>query len=134
MDMTWTGERLETLVLNEATIEHLHRYAIASEYVKDKIVLDIACGEGYGAALLGQKAKSVKGVDIDNATILRARLKYKMANLQFLTGKAEAVPVEDSHFDVVTCFETLEHSANHQQIISEFKRVLKPGGLLILST
>ena len=132
--MNWTGERLETFVFNETTVEHLHRYAIAREYVRDKIVLDLACGEGYGAAILAQEAKSVKGVDIDNATILRARLKYKMANLQFVTGKAEAIPLESGLFDVVTCFETLEHSAHHQHIISEFKRVLKPGGLLILST
>jgi ubiquinone/menaquinone biosynthesis C-methylase UbiE len=134
MDMNWTGERLETFVFNEATIEHLHRYAIAREYVKDKIVLDLACGEGYGAALLAQEAKSVIAVDIDNATILRARLKYKMVNLQFLTGKAEAVPGGDSLFDVITYFEALEHSTYHTQIISELKRVLKPGGVLILST
>jgi ubiquinone/menaquinone biosynthesis C-methylase UbiE len=134
MEMNWTGERLETFVFNETTVEHLHRYAIAREYVRDKIVLDLACGEGYGAALLAQVAKSVTGVDLDNATILKARLKYKVANLQFVIGKAESIPIEDGLFDVVTCFETLEHSAHHQQIIGELKRMLKPGGLLILST
>ena len=134
MQMNWTGERLEPFVFNEATVEHLHRYAIARDYVKDKTVLDIACGEGYGAVLLSQEAKFVSGVDGDNETILKAKVKYKAMNLEFRMGKAEDIPFKDAEFDVVTCFETFEHATEHQRIISEFKRVLKPGGLLILST
>src|SRR4030095_11468436 len=134
MQMKWTGERLEPFVFNEATVEHLHRYAIARDYIKDKTVLDIACGEGYGAVLLSQEAKFVSGVDGDNETILKAKGKYKAKNLEFRMGKAEDIPFKDAEFDVVTCFETLEHATEHQKIISEFKRVLKPDGLLILST
>lgn len=64
----WTGERLETFVLNDSTIEHLHRYAIAKELAQGKHVLDIACGEGYGSNLLASSARFVDGVDIDQST------------------------------------------------------------------
>lgn len=65
----WTGERLETFVFNETTIEHLHRYAIAMEFCSGKTVLDIACGEGYGSNLLSAKATHVTGMDADAITI-----------------------------------------------------------------
>lgn len=134
MEKKWTGERLETFVYNECTVEHLHRYAIAKEMVKDKTVLDIACGEGYGANLLAISAKQVTGVDIDVSTITAASKKYKKTNLSFITGKVEAIPLPDHSFDVVVSFETLEHTGEHTKMIQEIKRVLKPGGILIIST
>lgn len=130
----WTGERLETFVFNEAMVEHLHRYAIAAEYVKGKVVLDIACGEGYGSNLLSKSASAVTGIDIDVNTINKASKKYSSNNLKFIQGRVEAIPAPDNSFDVVVSFETLEHSFDHEKIFSEMKRVLKPGGLLIIST
>lgn len=134
MEKKWTGERLETFVFNEAMVEHLHRYAMAAEYVKDKIVLDIACGEGYGSSLLSKNASAVTGIDIDSKTVSDASKKYSKSNLKFIQGKVEDIPASDNWFDVVVCFETLEHSDEHEKIFSEIKRVLKPGGLLIIST
>jgi len=134
MQKKWTGERLETFVFTEATVEHLHRYAIAGEYVKDKIVLDIACGEGYGSNLLSKNARAVTGVDIDARTIKAASGKYSKNNLKFIQGRVEDIPAAENSFDVVVSFETLEHSSEHGKIFSEIKRVLKPGGLLIIST
>jgi SAM-dependent methyltransferase len=130
----WTGERLETFIYNESTMEHLHRYAIAKEYIKDKTVLDIACGEGYGANLLAGDAKSVLGIDQDVATINSAKKKYIKSNLQFEEGLAESIPVADQSFEVVISFETLEHITEHEKMFREIKRVLKPGGILIIST
>ena len=66
---TWTGERLETFVFNDNTVEHLHRYAITFDYIKGKTVLDIASGEGYGSNLLSKYAEKVFGVDIDETSI-----------------------------------------------------------------
>lgn len=134
MKNNWTGERLETYIFNEATIEHLHRYAIATEYGKGKVVLDIACGEGYGTNLLGKVALSVTGVDIDQPTIKRAKAKYKNPALTFLTGSIESIPCNDNSFDIAISFETLEHTSEHEKMMKEIKRVLKPGGLLIIST
>jgi ubiquinone/menaquinone biosynthesis C-methylase UbiE len=130
----WSGERLETFIHNENAIEHLHRYALASTYVKDKIVLDIASGEGYGSNLLSVHAAKVTGVDIDAASVKRAMDVYKKNNLQFKEGSADAIPLADSSVDVIVSFETLEHHDKHEEMFSEIRRVLKQDGLLIMST
>ncbi|MGZ8558849.1 MAG: methyltransferase domain-containing protein [Chitinophagaceae bacterium] len=131
---SWSGERLETFVLNDSTIEHLHRYAIAKEFVQGKRVLDIACGEGYGSNLLAASAYDVTGADIDQPTITHASKKYKRRNLSFIQAPVEKIPFEAATFDVVVCFETLEHTTQHTTIIKELKRVLKHDGLLLIST
>ncbi|MBC7875261.1 MAG: class I SAM-dependent methyltransferase [Ferruginibacter sp.] len=130
----WTGERLETDVFTETSIEHLHRYAITMELAAGKKVLDIACGEGYGSALLAKNALQVTGVDIEAGIISMAKDKYPQENLQFLTGSVENIPSADQQFEVVVSFETLEHIGDHEKMISEIKRVLLPGGLLVIST
>jgi ubiquinone/menaquinone biosynthesis C-methylase UbiE len=130
----WTGERLETFIYSRDAIEHLHRYAIAKGYVKNKVVLDIACGDGYGSNLMSEHALFVHGVDIDDKTVQEARLKYKRPNIEFTTGSTSAIPIKDSSIDVVVSFETIEHHDKHDEMMAEIKRVLKPGGLIIIST
>lgn len=134
MKKNWTGERLETFIYNENTLEHLHRYAIAMQLVKGKQVMDIACGEGYGSNLLSQVAAQVTGVDISKETVEAAKRKYRRANLNFLEGSAAKIPVADGSLDVVVSFETIEHHDQHDEMLLEIKRVLKKDGLLIIST
>ncbi len=129
-----TGERLETFVENENTLEHLHRYAIAKKFTAGKIVLDLASGEGYGSALLASNALKVLGVDISDETVNAAVIKYKSNNLAFEQGSADKIPAEDNFFDVVVSFETIEHHPYHDEMMQEIKRVLKKDGLLIIST
>lgn len=130
----WTGERLETFILTRDAVDHLHRYAIAKTYVRNKKVLDIASGEGYGSNLLSEEAKYVFGVDIDTETIEKAKLKYKKSNLYFQQGSTSAIPLEDNSVDVVVSFETIEHHDEHNKMMTEIKRVLKPDGITIIST
>lgn len=133
--LKWTGERLVTEITNEDTIYHLHRYAIADDYIAGKIVLDIASGEGYGANLAAKKAKQVYGVDISEEAVAFAAEKYKgTANLKFKVGSVEAIPLENNTVDVVISFETLEHTDKHNEMMREIKRVLNPGGILIISS
>jgi len=134
MSKDWTGERLETFVWGESTAEHLHRYALAMDHVRDKDVLDIACGDGYGSALLNKTARSVIGVDVNKDVIDKACKKYISASLTFKQGSATNIPLDDQSVDVVVSFETLEHLEDHDGMMKEIKRVLKPGGLLIIST
>jgi ubiquinone/menaquinone biosynthesis C-methylase UbiE len=98
------------------------------------VVLDIACGEGYGTNLLSKVATKVSGVDIDANTIVEASLKNKSENIEFKEGNTSNIPFENSLFDVVVSFETIEHHNQHHEMLKEIKRVLKPGGLLIIST
>jgi ubiquinone/menaquinone biosynthesis C-methylase UbiE len=134
MKKKWSGERLESFVYNRDTIDHLHRYAIVSKYIKGKIVLDIASGEGYGTNLISQNAKFVYGVDIDSQSILEAKQKYQEKNLEFIIGSTNEIPILNESVDVVVSFETIEHHDKHEEMMMEIKRVLKPDGLLILST
>lgn len=130
----WTGERLETFIFTRDAIEHLHRYAIVNTYIEDKVVLDIASGEGYGSNLMSEKASFVYGVDIDSFSVEHAKLKYKKENLEFRIGSASEIPIANDSIDVVVSFETLEHHDKHDEMMLEVKRVLKPNGLLIIST
>ncbi|MCR4030938.1 MULTISPECIES: class I SAM-dependent methyltransferase [Flavobacterium] len=130
----WTGERLETFILTRDAIEHLHRYAIVSDYITDKVVLDIASGEGYGSNLMSKNASFVYGVDIDTETINKAKSKYNKGNLEFRTGSVEKIPLDDNSVDIVVSFETLEHHDKHVEMMLEVKRVLRENGLLIIST
>ena len=134
MKKNWSGERLETFILGRDSIEHLHRYALAMDFVENKIVLDIACGNGYGSSLISEKAALVYGVDIDQTTINEAKILYPKKNLNFLTGSADKIPVLDHSVDVVVSFETIEHHDKHDEMMSEIKRVLKNDGILIIST
>ena len=130
----WTGERLETFIYSRDAVDHLHRYAIASEYTKGKTVLDIASGEGYGSYLLSKNALYVHGVDIDDVTVEHAKAKYKNNNLDFLTGSAISIPIASNSIDVVVSFETIEHHDHHDEMIAEIRRVLKSDGIIIIST
>jgi ubiquinone/menaquinone biosynthesis C-methylase UbiE len=97
--------------------------------------LDIASGEGYGSHLLSKEAHKVTGVDISEEAVFHANRKYgSKTNLTYQVGSASAIPLEDSSVDIVTSFETLEHTSEHVEFLKEIKRVLVPGGLLIMST
>lgn len=132
--LEWTGERFLPWI-EDATIayEHLHRYAYASQFVAGAAVLDLGSGEGYGASLLARTASAVIGVDIDPESVSHAQRRYARPNLDFVDASAVQLPFVDP-VDVVVCFETLEHIDNQHDLIREAKRMLKPEGLLIIST
>jgi ubiquinone/menaquinone biosynthesis C-methylase UbiE len=129
-----TGERLEQGDLSQSMAEHLHRYKIAQYFCTNKVVLDIASGEGYGTNLLSKFASKISGVDIDKNTIDAAKLKYRSENIEFKLGDTSNIPYENASFDVVVSFETIEHHNKHHEMLKELKRVLKPDGILIIST
>lgn len=135
MQLKWTGERLVTNLDHlYGTYEHLHRYALAAELCKDKVVLDIASGEGYGANILSDNANFVYGVDISEEAIDFSKKKYGSKKLKYLIGSATKIPIDSNSIDIVVSFETLEHLTDHAGMMSEIKRVLKSDGVLIIST
>ena len=133
-NLEFTGERFVPECEREIWYEHYHRYLMACDVVSGKKVLDAACGEGYGSHLLASYADKVVAVDIDESSIDHAKRRYRRDNLKFLCADVLEIPTPDNSFDVVVSFETLEHLAEHQQLLSEFKRVLKEDGVLIIST
>src|SRR6266498_445364 len=129
-----TGERLVPQLQGDIAYEHLHRYALALQLCAGRVVLDIACGEGYGAHLMAQTAKEVIGVDLAPDVVKHASTTYRRNNLSFRVGDCCRLPVASSSLDLVVCFETLEHHDRHEEMLAEFKRVLKPDGILLVST
>lgn len=116
---------------------HMQRYALAARLAQGKRVLDCPCGEGYGAAFVASAATHVTGVDIDATTILRCRERYAtVGNSSFDIGDFASLPYDDASFDVVLCFEGIEHvdSAKQTALLGEIGRVLRADGLLLIST
>jgi ubiquinone/menaquinone biosynthesis C-methylase UbiE len=135
--LPFTGERMVVSQRQEDVqmiFEHLHRYFVAAEICVARDVLDIACGEGYGANLIAQKALKVIGMDNSARAIRHARAKYRSENLKFMTGDCLKIPLPRAAVDVVISFETIEHISHHARFLQEIKRVLRPGGVLVISS
>lgn len=120
------------------TLHHLNpvRKGIVDSYgsVKDKTILDVGCGGGILSESLAYAGAQVVGIDADEASIQTAthHAKDLGLNLNYLTSAIEtyqAPPV-----DIITCFEMLEHVTEPQLVIDHAARLLKPDGLLFLST
>ena len=134
MSMDFTGERFVPSETGKIRYEHLHRYALSLEFVAGKSVVDIASGEGYGAGILASTASSVTGVDHDIDSIKHAKRRYDAPGLSFVVGDCDSVPLPDNGFDVVTSFETIEHHDKHEEMLAEIQRLLKPDGILVISS
>jgi SAM-dependent methyltransferase len=109
--------------------EHVARYLWAADLVHGE-VLDVACGTGYGSRVLARVA-SVTGVDRAQEAVARARARVEGA---FLVADVPPIPFADDCFDFVVSFETVEHISEDGEFVREIRRVLRPGGRLLIST
>jgi len=133
----WTGERCVPWTDDlQVVYEHLHRYHFAAEIRPGGEVLDVGSGEGYGSAILARSAKTVVGIDVDPASIEHSRLNHSHENLRFVQASAHELEghFPDRSFDLVVCFELIEHVHEQQQVVATMARVLRDDGLLLIST
>ena len=128
-------ERFTPGIDGEIWYEHWHRYHFVRDVARGRRVLDIACGEGYGSALLAREAASVIGMDADAGAVVAARGRYGgFANLEYREGRCEAIDLPNASFDLVVSMETLEHTDAPERLVEEAARVLAPGGIFIVLT
>jgi SAM-dependent methyltransferase len=113
---------------------HLKRYEFAAPFCRGGDVLDAACGVGYGSAYLGSVARRVVGVDRDEDAIAYARERYTRPNVEFRVGDVLRLDIGDAEFDAVCSFETIEHVDDAEAFVAETARVLRHGGVLVVST
>jgi ubiquinone/menaquinone biosynthesis C-methylase UbiE len=133
-DLEFTGERVVPGLVDENLFnEHLARYRFAGRYADGARVLDAGCGTGYGTREL-TNAISYVGIDISAGALAHARSAFGRPEAHFLLSPCEALPFADGSFDLVLAFEVIEHLDRWQQLLSESKRVLRPGGVLLVST
>jgi SAM-dependent methyltransferase len=115
--------------------EHRARYHFGAQVVAGQEVLDASCGVGYGIEILSRAgASAVTGVDISAEAIAAAKDRFG----EFATALEEAdlrdLPFKDNSFDVVVSFETIEHVEEPREALAELDRVLRPGGILVISS
>jgi|WetSurSiteA1Bulk_404760.scaffolds.fasta_scaffold16791_1 O-antigen biosynthesis protein len=133
--MSFTGERY---IPGEGgcqiAYEHLHRYFFALRWAEGCEILDLACGNGYGAALLARRARHVCALDIDGETIAVARKNWCNPNLTFMQGDATRLPFRSGTIDLVVAMEALEHIKDQTQLLQELARVCSTNGVALIST
>lgn len=140
--LEWTGERIIPKLLkptNGMLLEHIARYYFATPYIKGR-VLDIACGTGYGSHMIAKERKreltELIAVDNDDDTIYYANREYN--HQKIIYQKADALdpdlPEKLGMFDTILSFETIEHVTDDRRFMDNLYQMLKPGGMLILSS
>ncbi|MBX2958854.1 MAG: class I SAM-dependent methyltransferase [Flavobacteriales bacterium] len=131
-----SSERQEINKVSPWWGEHLHRYEeILKSFSGTETILDIACGSGFGTHLLATKTEGkVYGGDLSSDAINLCQKTWRKNNLSFQIMDGTNLCFEDDYFDIVVSFETIEHTTEFNKMINEFKRVLKPNGIIYLST
>lgn len=115
--------------------EHLARYLFATQYTEGKRVLDIACGSGYGSFILATqgKAQHVDGVDLDADAVRYGNHRYNHPNISRYADNA-VIYNSDLKYDVIISFETVEHIQDYEHLLLNYRRLLSPEGVLLIST
>lgn len=136
-ETAYTGERHVPGLAGLACADLIHmlRYAYAAPLVAGRTVLDIACGSGYGCQYLAAHgAANVVGVDNSSDAIQYARLHYGSPSVRYVEGDAVALATfPAASFDMIVSFETIEHLESPSGFLAELRRLLRPGGILMLS-
>ncbi len=134
MTLPLTGERTVPGIAEENYWFRRHEaaYLHLIGHCADAVVLEAGCGEGYGAQLIRTVARRVVALDYDELTSRHVARAYPQLNV--LRGNLAALPVRDGGVDVVANLQVIEHLWDQEGFLAECRRVLRPGGTLIVTT
>lgn len=132
-DYTGVTETPGTLVSREAASMALSRYELVRRLAAGKRVLEVACGSGQGLGYVARDAARVMGGDITAGLLARAHNHYRGA-VPLVRFDAHALPFTSASFEVVQIHEAIYYMAQPRHVFEECRRVLAPGGLLVVSS
>lgn len=133
--LEFTGERLVPgKSPADLVSEHRARYEFTVKFIEGMNVIDIGCGEGYGSYLMSGFAETVVGVDLSEEAVVNALELYSSDKVDFKIGDVTRLLYPEYEFDAGVCFEVIEHIENPGDLLKEAGRVIKQGGIFILST
>jgi SAM-dependent methyltransferase len=112
---------------------HVVAYRWIAEHCRGLRVVDLACGEGYGSAILAEQAEWVAGVDANPEAHEHARLKYRRENLSFRRALVEEFD-EDAPYDAIVFLQTIEHVQDPGELLERIASLLTPEGRAYVST
>ena len=129
-----TGERTVPGLAEENYWFRRHEvvYQRLADRCAGRDVLEAGCGEGYGADLLADVARKVIGLDYDESAVAHVKARYPRVEMRH--GNLAELPLADGSVDVVVNFQVIEHLWDQPQFVAECLRVLRPGGVLMMST
>ena len=129
-----TGERTLPGIPDENYWFRRHEaaYAALAPFITGAVVLEAGCGEGYGAALFAETAKSVIALDYDASTTAHVRRAY--GSVDVARGNLHQLPIHDSGIEVLACLQVIEHLWDQPAFIAECARALRPAGTLLITT
>ncbi|MCP2126912.1 class I SAM-dependent methyltransferase [Bradyrhizobium ottawaense] len=131
-DFTTITELAGDEVTRQQVASACHRYYWAAPYCKEKDVLEIACGSGFGLGYLAQQARSIRAGDINPASVARVNAYYG-DRVPTQVIDAQALPFADSSLDVIIIFEALYYLGAPSAFVAECRRVLRPGGHVLVT-
>jgi SAM-dependent methyltransferase len=128
-------ERISGERRNDCYYAHLSIYVFASQFCKNKVVLDAGCGSGYGTTYLAEHgAEMIYGVDTDREAICEARKQSTANNIEFACGDLRSMPqFQEGQFDVIFASNSLEHIDGIDSFLCRLVVLLKAGGLLLVA-
>lgn len=133
--MKFTGERfLLGGSSNRTKADAVVKYLFASFFTREKKVLDIACGSGFGTFFLAQEAHEVEGVDVSSDAVEYAKNNFSRDNIKFQVGDALTYQYPNNYFDTIVSFQTIEHLDDPKKFLELLKNALKDDGSIILAT
>lgn len=104
---------------------------------KGELILDVGCGNARDVIVFANNGTKCSGVDFSSGMIKEGKKdidKIGLKNIDLIVGSGTNLPFKDETFDKISCSETIEHIPNYEDVVVEMNRVLKRGGVLVITT